>query len=114
METKFKIYTQKTITNQDGTTQNILNQVGSATREELVKACNNAINQLIRAQEIVTIAAQKVEAVDAAILAEQTDIIITLPERVETVQAPTLDQRISDVEQVTEEIITNLNDKGIV
>ena len=37
METKFKIYTQKTITNQDGTTQNILNQVGSATREELVK-----------------------------------------------------------------------------
>ena len=49
METKFKIYTQKTITNQDGTTQNVLIQLGSATREELVKACDNAINQLIRA-----------------------------------------------------------------
>ena len=58
METKFKIYTQKTITNVDGTTQNILNQIGSATREELVKARDNAIVQLNRMQELVNISSR--------------------------------------------------------
>ena len=66
METKFKIYTQKTITNVDGTTQNVLNQIGSATREELVKARDNAIVQLNRMQELVNISSRKVELVDNA------------------------------------------------
>ena len=31
-----------------------------------------------------------------------------------TPQEPTLEERVADIEQVTEEVITALNDKGIV
>ena len=73
METAYKIYTQKEITNPDGTKQNVLNQIGSATREELVKARDNVIVQRNRMEELVTIATRKVELVD---LAGENDYII--------------------------------------
>lgn len=68
MEQKFKVYTVKTVTKQDGTTQEITNEVGNFTREELVKAKDNAIVQRDRMQELVNIATRKVELVDEAIL----------------------------------------------
>lgn len=67
MEQKFKIYTKKTIMNPDGTSQEIMNEIGSFTKDELVKAMDNAIVQRDRMQELVDISSRKVNLVDEAI-----------------------------------------------
>lgn len=67
METKFKIYTKKTIVNPDGTTQEITKEIGSFTRDELVKAQEMSIQQRDRMQELVDISTRKVILVDEAI-----------------------------------------------
>ena len=75
MEQKFKIYTTKTITKPDGLTQEITNENGSFTREELVKAMENAIQQRDRMQELVDISSRKINLVDEAI-SKNLDYII--------------------------------------
>ena len=67
MEQKFKIYTKKTIMNPDGTSQEIMNEIGSFTKDELVKARDNAIQQRDRMQELVDVSSRKVNLVDEAI-----------------------------------------------
>ena len=75
MEQKFKIYTIKTVTKPDGLTQEITNEIGSFTREELVKAMETAIKQRDRMQELVDISSRKINLVDEAI-AKNLDYII--------------------------------------
>lgn len=76
METKFKVYSKKTITNPDGTTQELTNQIGEFTRDELVKARDNAIVQRDRMQELVDISTRKVNLIDDAIINNLDYIIL--------------------------------------
>ena len=54
---------------------------------------------------------ERMEAERIANQAEADALAVIIAEQM---KQPTLEQRVADIEQVTEEVITALNDKGIV
>lgn len=75
METKFKIYTKKTII-VDGASQEITSLVSTLTREDVVKALNESTQQRNRMQELVDISTRKLELIDIAITNNSDNIIL--------------------------------------
>ena len=67
METKFKILKSQEVKLQDGTTQQVLNQVGIISREDAVKAKEVAEQQAVKTQELLAIATRKLALIDESI-----------------------------------------------
>lgn len=76
METKFKIYTKKTIKDSNGIEQEITSQVATLTREDAVKALNMSIQQRDRMQELVDGSTRKLDLIDIAITNNLDSIIL--------------------------------------
>lgn len=75
METKFKIYSKKTIT-VDGVSQEVTTQVANLTREDVVKALDMSIRQRDRMQELVDGSTRKLALIDDAIANGSDSVIL--------------------------------------
>lgn len=76
METKFKIMKNQEVKLQDGTVQQTLNQVGTISREDAIKAKVVAEQQFNHAQELLTLATRKLDLIDLAIINDSDNIIL--------------------------------------
>lgn len=75
METKFKIYTKKTIT-VNGIEQELTSLISELTREEVNKALQVSIQQRDRMQQLVDLNTRKLQLIDEAIANNKDSIVL--------------------------------------
>jgi hypothetical protein len=66
MEKKFKIYKETIISNSDGKTKILTNEIGSTTLEQLQKDLEVSIQQRDRMQELVDLTNKEIELINNA------------------------------------------------
>ena len=75
METKFKIYSKKTIT-VDGVSLEIITQVANLTRDDVVKALAMSVQQRDWMQELVDGSTRKLALIDEAIAYGSDSVVL--------------------------------------